>query len=338
MKLRRRTFYALTGLALGFRPAAALSQRRAQRPLVTLLLPVTRDMAPPRIDAVRAGLRETGLLEGVHYDLEVRVAEGRIDHMPDLAQELHLLRPAVFLAFGNLFGSLSFQQRPPTVFSATAADPVQWGVVESYSRPGGMVTGNVLTALGGEDTIAERRVSLFKELVPGLTRLAMIGPSPPPGVGTSLFDQELRAGARIGARLGFETRNYRIQSIDTFADAVASALRDGADGLYLSSEPLLFGNFARVVPLVLAPGLPTVGPYAEYARAGVLMTYSADLADGWRRAGVYAGRILHGAKPGDLPIEQPTKFSLVINAKTARQLGIAIPVPLEAMAGEVIDQ
>jgi putative ABC transport system substrate-binding protein len=336
MKSGRRGFLRLAGSATGAWPPAARSQQGPSRPVVAVLVPLSPALARLRLEAVRRGLLEAGLLEGAHYALESRFADGQTDRLPGLARELHSLRPAVFVVGGSLTAALELRPRPPMVFTATAVDPVRLGLVESYARRGGMLTGNVLTALGGEDTIAERRIALFKELVPGLARLGMFGPSAVPA-GGNLFAEELSAAARVSSRLGFEARAYRLQSIDDLEGAIAAGVRDGVDGIYVSAAPLLLGNVVRALPLILGPGLPTLATYAEWARAGVLMTYSADVLDGWWRAGVYAGRILQGARPGDLPIEQPTRFTLAINARTARQLGIGIPTALEAAADELIE-
>jgi len=223
------------------------------------------------------------------------------------------------------------------VFTAIALDPVEWGIVESYARPGGMITGNVLNALGGEDTIAEKRITLFKELVPGLTRLGMFGEGMIKGAKINLFEKEVSAGIRASSRLGFETRAYPLVTIDDLERAITSAMSDGIDGIYLSGDPLLSSNLPRALPLIMRAGKPTLATYVEFARAGVLMTYASDLLDGYRRAGIYAGKVIKGAKPGDLPIEQPTKFTLAINAKTAKQLGISIPPALQVAADELIE-
>jgi putative ABC transport system substrate-binding protein len=153
----------------------------------------------------------------------------------------------------------------------------------------------------------------------------------------SLFEKELAAGRKISSRFGFEAREYGLKTIDDFEPSLSRAIRDGIDGIYLSGDPLLINNLPRAVPLVMAAKMPTVGTYVEFARSGVLMTYASDLLDGVRRAGIYAGKIVQGAKPGDLPIEQPTKFTLAINAKTASQLGIRIPPALQVTADELIE-
>lgn len=333
---RRDAIRALGGAALW--PVAARCQQSSNPPMVAVLSPASIAFVVPRVDAVRKGLQEAGLLEGTHYIFAIRSADGQLARLPDLARELESLKPAVLVVGGSLVPFLEKHPTTPVVFTAIAADPVEFCFAQSYARPGGMMTGNVLNALGGEDTIAEKRITLFKELVPSLKLLGMFGPSPAPGVTSArLFRQEESAALRVGSRLGFETKAYRLKTIDDLESAIALGVRDRIDGMYLSGEPLLFTNFARALPLIMGAGKPAVGPYVEWARAGVLMTYSTDLLDGWRRAGLYAGKIMQGAKPGELPIEQPTKFTLAINEKTAEQLGISIPPALQATADELIE-
>ena len=146
---------------------------------------------------------------------------------------------------------------------------------------------------------------------------------------------ELKALRSVAGHFGFEIVHHALQGLDDIEGAVASSTRDGVDALYVSGEPLLYNNMARVLPPVMAAGRPTVGTYPDWARAGLLMSYSADLLDDFRRAGIYAAKILGGEKPGDLPIEQASKFTLVVNARTAKQLGIAMPPTL--LADEVIE-
>jgi putative ABC transport system substrate-binding protein len=310
----------------------ALAQQASTLPIVGVSFPGFPDPAKPRVEALRKGLAEAGLCDGKDYAIALRFGYGRLDQVPEIARELQALNPAVVVLVGNGAGLRQLQPTTPVVFTAIAADPVQWGPVQSYARPGGMVTGNVLTSLGGEDWIADKRVTLFKEMVPHLRHLGMFGTA-----SSGLFDDEVKAVERAASRLGFDVRAYRLKDIDDLEGTIASALRDGADGLYLSSDTLLIGNASRAVPLFTAAGKPTVGAYPDFARLGALMTYGADLVDGFRKAGVYAGKILQGTKPGDLPIEQPTKFTLAINAKTAQQLGISIPVALEVLVDELIE-
>jgi putative tryptophan/tyrosine transport system substrate-binding protein len=337
MEIGRRGFLYLAGNAMVAWPLSAQSQQGSNLPTVAVLLPASPEFAKIRVDAIRKGLGETGLVEGAHYVIALRFADGQMHRLPGLARELQSLSPSVFVVAGSLAVIRELQPTQPVVFTSVAMDPVQRGFAQSYARPGGMVTGNVLNALGGEDTVAEKRISLFKELVPSLTRLGMFGPSTIGDVIGILFEKERAAGVRVSSRLGIETRAYRLKAIDDLEGAIASAVHDGIDGIYLSGEPLLINNFSRALPLIMEAGKPSLGTYVEWARQGVLMTYASDLLDSYRRAGIYAGKIIQGTKPGDLPIEQPTKFTLAINARTAKQLGINISTALQAAADELIE-
>jgi len=218
------------------------------------------------------------------------------------------------------------------VFTGYADDPIKNGLAESYAHPGGSTTGNVLNALGGDETLARKRLGLLKELVPELKRLGFISTR----IGT-LAARELNALRGVADEFGCETMHYPIDSIDDVESAVMSSDRDGVGALYISGGPLLFSNIARVVPIVLAAGKRTVGTYPERGRAGLPITYAIDLLDGYRGAGIYVAKIFGGEKPVDLPIEQVSKFTLVINAKTAKPLGIDVPMSLLAQTDEVIE-
>jgi putative ABC transport system substrate-binding protein len=161
----------------------------------------------------------------------------------------------------------------------------------------------------------------------------MIAPDP----GNTLGVTERDALRKVAAQFGFELKHYGLATLDDLEGALASGLRDEVSAFYLSGEPLLIQNLSRVMPFVTASGKPTVGPYPEMARAGLLMSYSSDVSDGFRHAGIYVARILSGTKPGDLPIEQASKFIFAINLKTAKALGIAVPSTLLALADEVIE-
>ena len=283
------------------------------------------------IAALRTGLQEAGFIEGTNYSLAMRFANGEFDRLPSLAKKLGALQPRVIVAAGNAVRAVRALPEIPLVFTGVAVDPVATGLVQSYTRPGGMITGNVMNAMGSEEAITQKRIGLFKELVPGLTLLGMIGPK------DLLSIAELTALQKVSGHFGFEVTNYVIQTGDDLEGAFASGRRDGVSAFYISGEPLLFSNISRVMSLVAASGTPTVGTFPEWGRAGLLMSYSSDIQDGFRHAGTYAAKILGGTKPGDLPIEQASKFTFVINLKTAKALGIAVPPTLLSLADEVIE-
>lgn len=218
------------------------------------------------------------------------------------------------------------------VFTAYADDPIKQGLAESFAHPGGNTTGNVLNALGGEEALTRKRLGLLKELVPDLKRLGLISTA----YGT-LAGRELNALRGVAGEFDVEIVHLAIQSIDDVESVITSSDGNGVGALYISGGPLLASHIARVLPIVMASRKPTVGTYPEWGRGGLLITYAADLLDVYRRAGIYAAKILLGEKPGDLPIEQASKFILVINARTAKQLGINVPITLLALADEVIE-
>jgi putative ABC transport system substrate-binding protein len=277
-------------------------------------------------------MQEAGLTEGVHYTFATRYADGVFDRLPGLALELAALKPRVIVASAAA-ATAAHKTLPelPLVFTSYAGDPIKAGFVKSYVHPGGHATGNVMNAVGGEESLTQKRMSLFRELVPDLSRLGFIGSA------SILATAELNALQNVAGQFGFEIVRHPIGGLDDVEGAVAACVRDGVSALYISGEPLLYNSMARVLPLVMAPGKPTVGTYPEWGRAGLLMSYSADLIDDFRRAGIYAAKILGGEKPADLPIEQASRFVLVLNLKTAKALGISAPDRLLTVTDEVIE-
>lgn len=329
--MTRREFLKLSGVATVAFPRPVFAQK--ELPLVAVLVPGTADLARSRVDAIRKGMQEASLTEGVNYAFALRFADGVFDRLPGLALELAALKPRVIIASAAA-AVAAHKTVPdlPLVFTSYAADPIKAGFAESYVHPGGNTTGNVMNAVGGEEALTQKRMGLFKELVPGLKRLGFIGTA------TSILAiAELGALRSVAGHLGFEIVHHAIQRLDDIESAVASSKSDGVDALYVSGEPLLYNNMAKVLPFVMAAGKPTVGTYPDWGREGLLMSYSADLLDDFRRAGIYAAKILGGEKPGDLPIEQASKFTLVVNARTAKQLGINAPPTLITLADEVIE-
>jgi putative ABC transport system substrate-binding protein len=333
--MRRREFIGLIGTAaLGF-PRPGRTQARTELPVVGLLLPQKPDtaVARDRITALRKGLQEGGLIEGTNYSLEVRSTEGDLNRVAEIAKELGALTPRLFVVMGagpDLIRR-SFPETP-LVFTAFVADPIALGWAQSYVHPGGMLTGNVMNAVGGEETMTQKRIGLFKQIVPDLTRLGMIASD----AAVPLM-KEKDALRKVATELGFELVHYGLKTLDDLEGAFAAGLRDDVSAFYISGEPLLVGNLSRVMASVTASRKPSVGTYPDWGRAGLLMSYATDPLDGVRRAGVYAAKILKGAKPGDLPIEQASKFMLVINQRTAKALGIVVPPTLLALADEVIE-
>jgi putative ABC transport system substrate-binding protein len=327
--MRRREFLTSSGVAaiLFSRPAFA----QGGLPVVAVLLPYPADQARDRINAIRKGMQEAGLAEGVDYAFALRFADGVFDRLPGLALELAALKPRVIVAGGAAVGVVH-EVLPdlPMVFTGYADDPIKNGFAESYAHPGGNATGNVLNALGGDEALTRKRLGLLKELVPDVKRVGFLSTA----IGT-LAAREFNALKGVAPEFGCEIVHFATENIDDIEPMLRGG--DGWDALYISGGPLLYSHMARVVPIVMACRKPTIGPYPEYGRAGLLITYANDPLDGYRRAGIYAAKIFRGEKPADLPIEQASKFTLVINGRTAKQLGINVPMSLLAMADEVIE-
>lgn len=332
--MERRTFLRLAaGLAATWPAMPAVAQQDTGPPLVAMLIPGSADFARQRVEATRAGLKEMGLVEGTGYTLAVRFANGDFSRLRGLARELDALKPRVFIASGAAVRTMRDElPNAPLVFTSFAADPIAFGLVQSYTKPGGNATGNVMNAVGGEESLTEKRFGFFKELVPNLTRLGMIGTE-----ASVLAAIEQSALGRVAAKLGFTLSPYIMKTLNDLEAAFAAGVKDEVNAFYISGDSELFNNMARVIPLAAATGKPTLGVYTDWARAGLLMTYSADLLDDFRRAGIYAARIVQGAHPGDLPVEQASKFVLIVNVRTARQLGITVPPTLLSLADEVVE-
>jgi putative ABC transport system substrate-binding protein len=328
--MRRRDFSKLSGAAAFAFSAPALAQK--DLPLVAVILATSQTRANERMATLRIGLKEAGLTEGVDYAFAMRFADGVFSRLPGLIQELAELKPRVIVSVGIAPAVTKYAPDLPHVFTAIADDPIRMGLAQSYARPGGNSTGNVMTATGSEDTVAQKRIGLFKELVPGLKRLGFIGTD---GKSSILAATELAALRRAGSQLGFELVHNAIQGPNDIEQAVEATDKDGVDGLYVSGEPQMYTQLERVAPAVVATGKPSVGTYPDWARAGLLMSYQSDIYDGVRRAGGYAARILRGEKPGDIPIDQAVRFVLALNARTARLFGIAVPPTF--LADEVIE-
>jgi putative tryptophan/tyrosine transport system substrate-binding protein len=340
--MRRRAFLQAAGsAAIAWPMQAWVQQAWAQKdtklPLVAVLYPGTDEQFTPRVTAVRAGLKDEGMVEGRDYVLEARIANGDFSQLPRLAQELDALKPRVFVAAAHAVATVhGMRPDAPLVFTAMAIDPIAVGLAESYTRPGGTATGNVMNAIGGEESLTAKRFGFFRDMVPNIRRLGMIGVA---DYGLARLETSEDAALRkVTAQSGIGFASYEMKpALDDLEAVLAKALGDGVDAFYVSGDPVLTAKMSFVAPRILATGKPAFGPYPEWGRAGLLLTYSNDAMDGFRRAGAYAAKIIRGAKPSDLPIEQASKFWLVLNLKTAGQLGIKAPPDLLALADEVIE-
>jgi putative tryptophan/tyrosine transport system substrate-binding protein len=273
-------------------------------------------------------LRELGWTEGRNVAIEYRWAEGLDERFAEIAAEYVRRKVDVIVTSGNSAIAVAQQVTSviPIVF-AVAGDPVGTGLVETLARPGGNVTG--LSAQGTDTT--GKRLELLREVVPRLQRLAVLA-----HVGSSYAALEIREVAALARSLGLDATALEIRSAQDIAPAVA-AVKGRVQALYVVTDTFAYVQRIRIHTLTLAAQLPTMHGFREYVEAGGLMSYGASFADLWRRAAVYVDKILRGAKAADLPVEQPTKFDLVINLITAKALGIEVPPTLLARADEVIE-
>ena len=310
----------------------AEAQQPAKVPRIGYLSPVDPASDSPRAEGIRLALRELGYIEGQNIAIEYRYAEGRPDRESGLAAELVRLKVDIIVAAAGdatIQAAKNATKTIPIVMTGQGSDPVRVGFVESLARPGGNVTGvtNLTRELGG------KRLELFKEAVPKLSRVAVLYD---PANRTSLHEVKelLPADARA---LKLTIQPWEIRAVDDFEKVFAALNKQRPDGLYsLGAGGVLRPNRKRMADFALKSRLPSMFSSRETVEAGGLMSYRADEADNYRRVAYYVDRILKGAKPAELPVEQPTKFELVINLKTAKQIGVTIPPNVLARADKVI--
>jgi putative ABC transport system substrate-binding protein len=328
--MERRTFLGALASGLLAAPLAAEAQQTAKIARIGWL--GDRPAAGPRLEGFFKGLRDHDYVEGRNLMIEYRYAEGKPERYPALAAELVALKVDVIVS-ANTLGTLAAKQATKTIpiVFVGAADPVQSGLVTSLARPGGNATG--LSALSPE--LVGKCLELLAQAVPGVSRVAVLWQ---PGAQGERTDKDMLKGADVATRaLGMRLQFVEARGPTEFDRAFSDMTRARADALTVLVSPMFFGERRRLVDLAAKTRLPTVFPWREYVDAGGLMAYGADLADLFRRAATYVDKILKGAKPGDLPIEQPTKYELIINLKTAKALGLTIPQSLLQRADQVIE-
>ena len=324
---RRKLLATLLGGAAAW-PLAARAQQPGKLPTIGLLGATTPVVESQRVAAFVQRLRELGWIEDRTIAIEVRWAEGRTERFGEIADEFVRLKVDVIVTAGtaSVIAAKQATSVIPIVF-ATAGDPVANHLVASLARPGGNVTG-----LSGQvvDT-ASKRLELLRKVLPGLRRLAIMGNVDNPFAVLDM--REVQATARM---VGLEATTFEIRRAEDIAPAF-EAFKGRADALYVPPEALVGTNRVRINTLALGARLPTMHGLREYVEAGGLMSYGPSALDQYRRAADYVDKILRGAKPADIPVEQPTKFDLVINLTTAKALGLQIPDRLLAIADEVIE-
>ena len=284
-----------------------------------------------RAEGIRLALRDLGYIEGQNITIDYRYSEGKTDRAPELVSELVRLKVDIIVVAGGIHWIRAAKETKtiPVVMAGVGNDPVEAGLIESLARPGGNVTG--LTNLTGK--LAGKRLELLKEAVPKLARVAVLyEPATPANV--LEVKEDLPAAARA---LKMTVQPWKVRAAEGF-DGVFDALnKQRPDGLYVAGSPLTNANQKRIVSFALKSRLPSTYSEKVAVDAGGLMYYGADLADSYRRVAYYVDKILKETKPADLPVEQPTKFELVINLKTAKQIGLTIPPNVLARAIELSD-
>jgi putative ABC transport system substrate-binding protein len=325
--VNRREFIALLCGAAAAWPLAARAQEAGKLPTIGFLGATTASAQSQWTAAFAQRLRELGWIDGHTIAIEYRWAEGRSERYTEIAAELVRLKVDVIVTGGA--AALAAKQATsviPIVFAA-ANDPLGTGVVASLARPGGNVTGLSLQV----PDLAGKRLELLREVLPGLRRLAIMA-----NVGNSSAVLELGEVQAIARTLGLDVAAFEIRRAEDIAPAF-DALKGRADALYVCADALVTTNRNRISTFVLAARLPMVSGFREFVDVGGLISYGPNYPDLWRRGAEYADKILRGAKPGDLPVQQPTKFHLAINLTIAKALGLAIPESFLLRADEVIE-
>jgi putative ABC transport system substrate-binding protein len=327
--MKRREFITLLGGATVARPLAARAQQPAM-PVIGFLNGASPAELGPRVDAFRDGLAEMGYAEGRSVAIEYRWGLGQYERLPEMAIDLVRHRVAAIAATGGVPSVRAAKAATfeiPIVFTM-GADPVAFGLVASLNRPGGNVTG--ITLISGE--IVSKRIAVLRDLLPGAKVLGVLMNSTTPS-----SEAESVAAERTAHTLGWQVKVLRVGKELDFDTAFQPLVRERVDALLVTTDPIFESQRHRIVALAAQHAVPTIYALREYAVAGGLMSYGASINDVYRQAGSYVGRVLKGEKPSDLPVIQTSKFELLINLKTAKTLGIAVPAAVLALADEVIE-
>jgi len=328
--MNRRELITLIGGAATAWPLAARAQQPAM-PVVGLLDPRSPDALADRLRGFRQGLKDAGFVEGQNAAIEYRWAENRMDRLAELAADLVRRQVAVIVTPGGLASALAAKAATTTIpiVFVVADDPVRLGLVASLARPDGNLTG--INFFSGE--LTAKRLDLLRELVPAVSRVAVLV-NPANATNAETASREAETAARA---MGLQIQVFNASTSREINAAFATFVRERIDAVFIGVDPFFNSRRIQLVQLATRYAVPASYPARDFAEAGGLMSYGANIADAWRQVGVYSGRILKGAKPADLPVVQSSKFELVINAETARMLGLNVPPSLLAITDEVIE-
>jgi putative tryptophan/tyrosine transport system substrate-binding protein len=326
--MRRRRFMALLGSAVVW-PLAARAQQ-GKMPVIGILASVSPAPYAPFIAAIKEGLRQTGYVEGRNVAIEYRWAEGQYDRLPQLASELVESGVAVMILVGGGATTTAAKAATATIpiVVVMGDDPVKTGAVAALNRPGGNVTGVSLLSVAME----AKRLQLLRELAPNVSVIAIVlNPNNPQA------DEQLQELQDAGHALGVQVEPFKAGSPSEIDTAFLNLVERRAGALLMAADAFFNTRREQFIVLSARHALPAIFPYREFPAAGGLMSYGTSLADAYRQEGIYAGRILKGEKPAEMPVQQAVKIELVINLQTAKSLGLTIPLALLGRADEVIE-
>jgi putative ABC transport system substrate-binding protein len=323
--VRRREFITLLGGAAAW-PLGARAQQAGSIRKIGVLWPGAAPPASPRMESFRQGLRQSGYFEGQNVAIELRYAEGGLQQLPDLAAELVRLKVDVITTLGDLTPRIAQQATGTIPIVAIGDDILGAGLIAGLSRPGGNTTG--FTILSPE--LSAKRLELLQEIVPGVSRVAALW-DPTTGTSQVTFSENAARSLKLKLQI-VEVRNR-----DDVAGAFRVARSGQAEALNVFSSPFLSSLYREIIDLAAEYRLPAIYQWKEHTEAGGLISYGPGLAAMWGQAGTIVAKVLRGANPADLPVEQPTKFELVVNLKTAKSLGLTIPEPFLLRADVVIE-
>jgi ABC-type uncharacterized transport system substrate-binding protein len=324
--MRRREFIAFLGSAAFTWPLPLAAQLAGRRPRVGLLIYSTPER-DSNTSSFLGSLRELGYEDGRNIDIEYRYAEGKPERLPELAAELVRLKPDVLFSLGgDVTPSLSRATQTIPIVYAMSADPVQLGLAASLTRPGGNATG--VTFLS--DELAAKRLEVLKEVAPRISRVAFFW-------NPAHADNELAGAKRSAAAIGAQLQSIEIRGSADLEAAFSAATQAGVDAIYVVSSRHTVANLSRIVEFATKNQLPLAGGWGAWAHEGGLVSYGPNVEEMIRNAAAYVDKVLKGAQPGELPVQQPTRFELLINLKTAKALGLTIPEALLLRADKLIE-